>query len=308
MAAAESGASQVTDRILIHAPRPGAYRRSIRTAALETQAPAPQAEDQVGRIPQRPDPAFRRQWSFGSLLLQHTLANAVSYLIVVVPLMLAEQLFPTSRPSLRSYWIGFVGWILGWALGYGVVLASRFISVTLGISPLLVIKVSSYASIAAALLAFANIFVFDFFYYWFHRMQHNVPWLWRLHAVHHSIRELNSVMSFHHPVEELLRIIPIILPLALLVRFDDVPVIPLVSGFVGAWGQFIHTDTRLNLGPVRLLIGDGHYHRIHHSCAMSTGIGILQPSFRSGIGYSALSTFRSLWNIRRSVSRCAREA
>jgi sterol desaturase/sphingolipid hydroxylase (fatty acid hydroxylase superfamily) len=96
-------------------------------------------------------------------------------------------------------------------------------------------------------------------------MQRAIPALWRFHCVHHSIRELNSVMSFHHPIEGVLRSFAITLPLALLVRFDDVPVIPIVSAFVGAWGQFIHTDTRVSLGLGRILLSDNHYHRIHRS-------------------------------------------
>jgi sterol desaturase/sphingolipid hydroxylase (fatty acid hydroxylase superfamily) len=203
--------------------------------------------------------------SFGGAALKHTIMALAQFLFLVVPLIVIETLFPTSRPSMRSYAIGIAGWSLAWALGYIVGLATQALTGHLGVTPLVVVKVSAYSSIVALALVFLNMFIFDFFYYWFHRLQHAIPGLWRFHAVHHSIKELNSVMSFHHPLEDLIRIIPIALPLALLVRFEEMPVIPIVSAFFSAWGYFIHMDSRVNFGPGRMFLTDGHYHRIHHS-------------------------------------------
>jgi sterol desaturase/sphingolipid hydroxylase (fatty acid hydroxylase superfamily) len=203
--------------------------------------------------------------SFGSAVLRHAIMSAVGFGFLVLPLATIEQLFPKTRPSLRSYVVGMAGWVLAWVLGYVVGIASEEAIGLLSLTPALVVKVSSYGMAIATPLILLNLFVFDFFYYWFHRMQHGFAALWRLHAVHHSIRNLNAIMSFHHPIEDLLRIVPITLPLAALVRFDDAPVVPLISALLAAMGQFIHTDTRLNFGPVRAILGDGHYHRIHHS-------------------------------------------
>src|SRR5881296_452717 len=36
---------------------------------------------------------------------------------------------------------------------------------------------------SAFLLAFVPFFVFDFFYYWFHRFQHEWSWLWQVHRL-----------------------------------------------------------------------------------------------------------------------------
>ncbi|HUK08827.1 MAG TPA: sterol desaturase family protein [Stellaceae bacterium] len=203
--------------------------------------------------------------SFGSAVLRHAVMSAVAFGFLVLPLATIEQLFPTARPSLRSYAIGMAGWVLAWVLGYAVGITSQEAIGLLGLTPALVVKVSSFGMTTAIALILLNLFVFDFFYYWFHRMQHRFAALWRLHAVHHSIRNLNAIMSFHHPIEDLLRIVPITLPLAALVRFDGAPVVPLLSALLAAMGQFIHTDTRLNFGPFRVILGDGHYHRIHHS-------------------------------------------
>jgi sterol desaturase/sphingolipid hydroxylase (fatty acid hydroxylase superfamily) len=69
----------------------------------------------------------------------------------------------------------------------------------------------------------------DFFYYWFHRAQHSVPALWRLHSVHHSIRDLSAANSYHHWTEELVRVLFVTAPAALLVRIDYAAV-PLIAG------------------------------------------------------------------------------
>ena len=33
--------------------------------------------------------------------------------------------------------------------------------------------------------------VLDFFDYWYHRAQHNIPWMWALHSLHHSQQNMN---------------------------------------------------------------------------------------------------------------------
>jgi len=46
----------------------------------------------------------------------------------------------------------------------------------------------------------------DFLYYWVHRLQHTVPFLWRFHQVHHATEELNAANSAHHLSEEIFKI------------------------------------------------------------------------------------------------------
>jgi sterol desaturase/sphingolipid hydroxylase (fatty acid hydroxylase superfamily) len=47
-----------------------------------------------------------------------------------------------------------------------------------------------------------GVFMFDFGSYWFHRMAHRVPFLWRFHRVHHSDTHMDASTSLRsHPVE-----------------------------------------------------------------------------------------------------------
>jgi len=51
---------------------------------------------------------------------------------------------------------------------------------------------------SAFLLALVPSLVFDFFYYWFHRLQHQWDWLWEIHQLHHSEPALNVTTNFRH--------------------------------------------------------------------------------------------------------------
>lgn len=35
----------------------------------------------------------------------------------------------------------------------------------------------------------------DFFFYWYHRFMHEVPWLWQFHRLHHTTKHPNAAMS-----------------------------------------------------------------------------------------------------------------
>lgn len=109
-----------------------------------------------------------------------------------------------------------------------------------------------------------TIFLYDFGYYWFHRLQHTVPLLWRYHAVHHSIEELNSFNSYHHVSEYFFRIPLLTVPINLLFSISEPQVI--VTGvIIGAVGKLAHANTRICFGPLRYLFVEPRFHRVHHS-------------------------------------------
>jgi sterol desaturase/sphingolipid hydroxylase (fatty acid hydroxylase superfamily) len=116
--------------------------------------------------------------------------------------------------------------------------------------------------LALTLLPFAGMFVQDFFYYWFHRLQH-VTVLWRIHSLHHSIRELNAFNNYHHALEDVLRIPFVAIPL-LLVKVDP-PYVPIYFFVVAVAGQLIHANSRVSYGPLRYVWVEPRFHRIHHS-------------------------------------------
>ena len=117
----------------------------------------------------------------------------------------------------------------------------------------------------AAFQGLAYLFIFDLFYYWFHRLQHTFPPLWAQHKFHHSDVEVNVTTTYrHHWFEEPLRMVFILIPMGIV--FQVQPVTGGVIGLIfGLWGFFIHSNLRLDLGLFTPLIAGPHAHRIHHS-------------------------------------------
>ncbi len=105
----------------------------------------------------------------------------------------------------------------------------------------------------------------DFFYYWFHRAQHQIPFLWEQHKFHHSDTALNVTSTQRvHWLEEPLVVIGVAMPIGILFQFEGLE-LGILAFIELLWLQFIHMNLRLELGGVgRLLVGP-QYHRIHHS-------------------------------------------
>lgn len=115
---------------------------------------------------------------------------------------------------------------------------------------------------AAIVVGVAVILAKDFFFYWEHRAQHR--FLWRWHAPHHAIRNLSATNSWHHWSEILMFAIFVSLPMSLLTPAFGPR--SLIVGLILSWQPiYLHSSTRLQLGPFRRLVVDSRYHRIHHS-------------------------------------------
>ena len=117
-------------------------------------------------------------------------------------------------------------------------------------------------SVAQVLVFFL---VYDFFYYWWHRAQHEFGWLWPQHELHHSDTAVNVTTSLrHHWLEDPLRVFTMMLPLGMLFYFKPASV-AWVGTALGLWPFFIHLNVRLELGWLTRIVAGPQYHRIHHS-------------------------------------------
>lgn len=121
-------------------------------------------------------------------------------------------------------------------------------------------------------LSFAAAFLLlDFMRYAVHRVEHAVPWLWRLHALHHSDPEIDVTTSVrHHPAEYMLTSVVYWTALILI----DVP-----AGAVLIHGIAVFATAAVQHGNIRLperlerwlqaIVITTDLHRIHHSVAPS---------------------------------------
>jgi sterol desaturase/sphingolipid hydroxylase (fatty acid hydroxylase superfamily) len=103
----------------------------------------------------------------------------------------------------------------------------------------------------------------DFFIYWGHRLQHRVGFLWRFHAVHHTAEHLDWLAAHReHPVDSIYSLALINLP-AFVLGFP----LETLAGFIafrGIWAIYIHSNVRLPIGPLRVVLGAPELHHWHH--------------------------------------------
>jgi len=117
----------------------------------------------------------------------------------------------------------------------------------------------------AIILAFTSSILRDFFYYWFHRLQHASRWLWAQHALHHSDECMNVTTTWrHHWLEMPMETVAVIVPAAVLFK-PPIVTIPLAYLITQGMSYFIHLNSRISLGPLTPIIAGPQTHRIHHS-------------------------------------------
>ena len=199
-------------------------------------------------------------------LVSEFLAYTFGFVLINVPLLIAEKFFPAyNRTGRHEYWAGVRFWFASISFAFFWSKVAIVIGAQVGIKPLFewTLDTTSHTFLIASAIV-TWMLVFDLFYYWFHRFQHTIPLLWRFHRVHHSIVEMNCVTSYHHLLEDLLRYPFITLPLAMIFKLDA-PQLMFLSAVITVWGQYIHADTAINFGKLHVLMIGTANHRLHHS-------------------------------------------
>ena len=114
------------------------------------------------------------------------------------------------------------------------------------------------------LQAIAAAVIGDLGIYLGHRVQHEVPALWRFHAVHHSAEELDWVAGARfHPIDIL---ITRGLSFGLLYALGFEPAAIYLYLAVYTWESFgVHANVPTDFGPLRYLLVSPISHHWHHS-------------------------------------------
>jgi sterol desaturase/sphingolipid hydroxylase (fatty acid hydroxylase superfamily) len=114
---------------------------------------------------------------------------------------------------------------------------------------------------AAWVVAF---FAVDFFYYWWHRLSHEVNVLWAAHVVHHQSEDYNLAVALRQAVLTSWTALPFYLPLAAL----GVPTVVwgTVYSFSTLYQFWIHTELVGKVrGPIEWVFNLPQHHRVHHA-------------------------------------------
>ncbi|MGE6219138.1 sterol desaturase family protein [Nubsella zeaxanthinifaciens] len=102
----------------------------------------------------------------------------------------------------------------------------------------------------------------DFFYYWFHRMSHQINALWAAHIVHHQSEEYNLTVALRQSWFQGWFSWAFYLPLAL-IGFDPIIFLTL-SSFNTLYQFWIHTRTIKSMGFLEYILNTPSHHRVHH--------------------------------------------
>lgn len=112
---------------------------------------------------------------------------------------------------------------------------------------------------ACAILLFLGV---DFFYYWFHRMSHEVNAAWAAHAVHHQSEEYNLTVALRQGTFQPFFSWFFYLPLA--VAGFPPEWFAAMSSFNTLYQFWIHTRAIGKLGPLEWVLNTPSHHRVHH--------------------------------------------
>jgi sterol desaturase/sphingolipid hydroxylase (fatty acid hydroxylase superfamily) len=195
-----------------------------------------------------------------------TLQGYGAWAVIFTVLSAVEILFGRERVTLATRWRGLMFWSLWIPVSAAFTIGLTMLWSALHVPPLLRVDllggVGRSGWVAAIVGPVAGILIGDFAAYWYHRAQH--AWLWRYHAVHHSIRDMNAVNSYHHVSETLFSMVLMTLPTSLL-AIDCGPTVPMIPIVMWFQAVYLHSPARLSIGPLRAVMTDNRYHRIHHS-------------------------------------------
>ncbi|MCB0354517.1 MAG: sterol desaturase family protein [Bdellovibrionales bacterium] len=198
--------------------------------------------------------------------LNMVLGAGISFLFLSLMFSPLERAFPARnqdlfRPAWKTDLCFFFGQYLLWG-GLVLALLSLAQETITSILPLWLsrgVKQQPFWLQAGEAVLFGDLLI-----YWVHRFQHSNSVLWRFHSVHHTAEHLDWLAAHReHPVDGLLTQFIINLP-AFVLGFP-IETLSLLVAFRGLWAIYIHSNVKIPLGPLKLLIGAPELHHWHHS-------------------------------------------
>ena len=197
--------------------------------------------------------------------------------------LLLEKRTPVIPDTPRSnFWLNwkitFSNLLLAPIFSAGVVIFTAYVASTLDLPHLrfstenLALGLPIFDTLVqGAVIFFTACFLGDFSYYWWHRFQHTIPFLWELHKLHHSDENLNTTTIYRsHFLESSGQALFRGLSVGLIFDPADAPqtVLAIIAGgfLLVLWDYFIHANVRIDsLNRLLPFFSNPQYHWIHHS-------------------------------------------
>jgi sterol desaturase/sphingolipid hydroxylase (fatty acid hydroxylase superfamily) len=206
-------------------------------------------------------------------MIARVLAAAASLALLAAMFVPLERLFPRRKqPILRPRAGVDLAFLLGqylvWSAASLAILSLVRGALISGGARLAIVR-DAFQRWPLAAQAVVVVVAGDLLVYAWHRACHASPLLWRFHAIHHSARHLDWLAAHReHPLDGITTQLAQNLP-AFVLGFP-LGAIAALATLRGAWGVFIHSNARLPLGPLGLLLGAPELHHYHHARGRET--------------------------------------
>jgi len=206
----------------------------------------------------------------GHILLQlaeDSLFSVRSAALLILICVIAEYASPRGRRiALRARFPGafFSLMLPAFSIILSVPLQAAYRA--LGVGTLVIVPLADWMSPLGGLGTVFSVVILvllgDFLEYWRHRAEH--AFIWPIHAVHHSPTDLHAANGFGHPLQVVTSFVFITIPMSL-IQMQGASIPALVGLVITFMLFFIHAATDVHLGPLRYVVVDNRFHRIHHS-------------------------------------------
>ena len=195
------------------------------------------------------------------------LLTIASVAVVALSCTLAEAWAPARRAELMGDPVNLPIWAASFVLTPALLSSTApLLALVIGAAGggLIVLPESGWGlpiSIAAYFI------VMDLAEYLFHRAQHKIPFLWKMHSLHHSDREYHfTTAARHFWLDPLVKSLTIWLAVPLF--FKVPPAVIGIYAMVSLYHYLVHANVRLDFGRFSWVLNAPAYHRIHHSAAV----------------------------------------
>jgi len=104
----------------------------------------------------------------------------------------------------------------------------------------------------------------EFFYYWFHRLSHEIRWLWATHSVHHSIEEMNVLAAYRFGWTGRISMGSLVYTPMMFIGFEPKAVVFMlaINLMYQAW---LHTTLIGKVPFIEGILNTPSAHRVHHA-------------------------------------------